>query len=102
MNGLSAAPRPCPKSIETEVSALFAYMVARSTRPAGISVKSASYQIPARMYFAARPASQATTPTTAKNTAAQTSQAEILFVMIAIKIVNADIPHREAAARPHQ
>jgi hypothetical protein len=36
-----------------------------------------------------------------KKTAAQASQAEILFAMIAIKIVNADIPHREAAARPH-
>jgi hypothetical protein len=64
--------------------------------------QSASYQIPARMNFAVRPASHAVPPTTAKNTAAQASQADSLFVMIATKIVNAAIPHREAIARLHQ
>jgi len=54
------------------------------------------------MYLAARPASHAMPPTIAKNTAAQASQAEILFVMIATKIVNAAIPHREAIAKAHQ
>jgi hypothetical protein len=65
-------------------------------------VKSARYQIPARADLAARPASHAVPPITAKNTAAQASQADSLFVMIATKIVNAAIPHREAIARPHQ
>jgi hypothetical protein len=54
------------------------------------------------MYLAARPASHAVPPTTAKNTAAQASQADSLFVMIAAKIVNAAIPHREAIAKAHQ
>jgi hypothetical protein len=65
-------------------------------------VKSASYQIPARIYLAARPASHAVPPMNAKNTAAQASQADSLFVMIATKIVNAAIPHSEAIATPHQ
>jgi hypothetical protein len=58
--------------------------------------------IPARIYLAARPASHAVPPTKAKNTAAQASQADSLFVMIATKIVNAAIPHSEAIATPHQ
>lgn len=64
--------------------------------------QSARYQIPARADLAARPASHAVPPMTAKSTAAQASQADSLFVMIATKIVNAAIPHREAIARPHQ
>jgi hypothetical protein len=60
------------------------------------------YQVPARLFLAARPASQAVPPTTAKNTAAQASQADSLLVTIATKIVSAAIPHSEAIAKPHQ
>jgi hypothetical protein len=66
-------------------------------------VKSATYQIPVKADFAARPASQEKPPTTAKNTAAiQASESKSLCVMIAVKIVRAAISHREAITRPNQ
>jgi hypothetical protein len=60
------------------------------------------FYIPARTYFAARPASHERPPTTAKITAAiQASEAEWLLMLIT-KTTIAAISHREAIARPHQ